>query len=195
MDEIRRQRSHEVDERIFKALAHPLRMSILTRLSDKVASPSDLAEELDEPLANVSYHFGVLRDLGCIELVETKPRRGALEHYYRALRRPFFSDDDWAKVPTSVRQSIIDSVLRQIGKDVAQAAQDGGFDRDEAHVSRTPLVLDEKAWKEVAEVLTEAIEQLLAIQTEAAERLAESDDPESGVASLAAILHFEGRDS
>ena len=28
-----------------------------------------------------SYHVRILRELGCVELVSTTPRRGALEHY------------------------------------------------------------------------------------------------------------------
>ena len=71
-----------------KALAHPLRVQLLTALNEGVASPNELAKRLNEPLTNVSYHVRMLHDLGCIELVETEPRRGALEHYYRAIVRP-----------------------------------------------------------------------------------------------------------
>jgi hypothetical protein len=35
-------------------------------------------------LGNVRYHVTTLRELGLIEQVHTTPRRGALEHYYRA---------------------------------------------------------------------------------------------------------------
>jgi hypothetical protein len=35
----------------------------------------------------VSYPARTLLDLGMIELVDTKPHRGAVEHYYRALWR------------------------------------------------------------------------------------------------------------
>jgi hypothetical protein len=47
-----------------------------------VASPSELPDALGEPLGNVSYHVRILRELDCIELVRTEPRRGALEHFY-----------------------------------------------------------------------------------------------------------------
>lgn len=68
-----------------KAMAHPLRAALLQELLvGGVASPNELAKRLGHPLTNVSYHVRMLHDLGCIELVETEPRRGALEHYYRA---------------------------------------------------------------------------------------------------------------
>ena len=67
-----------------KALAHPLRVRALAILTEREASPSELAEELGEPLGNVSYHVRLLHELELIELVKTTPRRGAIEHHYRA---------------------------------------------------------------------------------------------------------------
>ena len=76
------------EARIAKALAHPLRARILQRLGERVASPGDLAVELGAPLGVVSYHVRMLRDYDCVELVRTEPRRGALQHFYRATARP-----------------------------------------------------------------------------------------------------------
>ena len=75
------------------------RLRLLTIFNERVASPSDLAAELGEPIGNVSYHTRILARLGCVELVKTKQVRGAVEHYYRAVVRPVFSDDDWAELP------------------------------------------------------------------------------------------------
>jgi DNA-binding transcriptional ArsR family regulator len=71
------------DSQAAKALAHPLRAQILTELTEE-ASPKTLARRLKQPLGSVSYHVGVLEQLGCIELTRTRPVRGALEHFYRA---------------------------------------------------------------------------------------------------------------
>jgi DNA-binding transcriptional ArsR family regulator len=70
-----------VDQRLAKALSHPLRARIFAILNEQVASPNEMAEMIGEPLPNVSYHARVLVDLGCIELVRTAQRRGAIEHY------------------------------------------------------------------------------------------------------------------
>src|SRR5215211_3459933 len=74
-----------IDHRLARALSHPLRLKLLAALNEGVASPNQLANRLGEPLANVSYHVRILLDLDCIELVETAQRRGAIEHFYRAL--------------------------------------------------------------------------------------------------------------
>ena len=73
-----------VDQRLVKALAHPLRVEILIILNERMASPNELSKELEEGLSQVSYHVKVLKDFECIEMVKTEPRRGAVEHYYRA---------------------------------------------------------------------------------------------------------------
>lgn len=71
------------DSQAAKALAHPLRAQILAELVEE-ASPKTLARRLKQPLGSVSYHVGVLQNLGCVELTRTRPVRGALEHFYRA---------------------------------------------------------------------------------------------------------------
>lgn len=76
------------DQGLITALSHPLRASILTELDGGEASPKELAQTLDEKLGNVSYHVRILARLGLIELVRTTPRRGAVEHHYRAVPRP-----------------------------------------------------------------------------------------------------------
>lgn len=72
--------------RAASALDHPLRVRIIDELVREGGrlSPKDLSTRLGEPLTNVSYHVRQLRLCGAIKLDGTRPRRGALEHYYRA---------------------------------------------------------------------------------------------------------------
>ena len=90
----------DVDQRLIKALGHPLRMSVLAILNARVASPSELAKELGEPLGNVAYHVKILEETGAIELVRTAPVRGALEHFYRATPRSTRRGSTWTTLPT-----------------------------------------------------------------------------------------------
>src|ERR1700755_2252653 len=101
----------DLDERLLKAISHPLRHRLLGLLDDRVASPNELAHELALPLGRVSYHIRLLAELGAIELVRTEPRRGALEHYYRAVTRPWFSGEDWSRLPRSARCGIVGQSL------------------------------------------------------------------------------------
>ena len=174
---MKRETASAVDSRMAKALAHPLRVQLLAALNEGVASPNELAKKLNEPLTNVSYHVRMLHDLGCIELVETEPRRGALEHYYRAIVRPFFADKDWKKLPKNARGSVSDATLQLVWEDAADAIKTGLFDeRDDRHLSRSVLCVDDKGWDDLHDLLAETLDKAMQIQADAASRVAKAKD-------------------
>jgi DNA-binding transcriptional ArsR family regulator len=179
-----------IDQRIMKALSHPLRVRMLTLLNQKVSSPSELAEELDEPLGNVSYHMRFLADLNMVKLVRTEPRRGAVEHYYEALEPPLISDDDWAQLPAALRRSLSDSTLSQIARDLKGAAKEGGFDRKNIHVSRVALTLDEQAWDELSEMLSDVLDRARRLQEASNKRRKRSNG--TTIATALVLMQFEG---
>jgi DNA-binding transcriptional ArsR family regulator len=179
-----------VDPRLAKALAHPLRARILVVLNERVASPNEIAEMLGEALPNVSYHVRTLSDLDCIALVRTAQRRGATEHYYRALKRPFFSDREWKRLPASARQALADTTLQMIWDDVSEAIDAGTLSaRHDMHVSRSALLLDERGWGELTDALAALLDEAERIGARSAARLEKSR--EEGIPSKLALMHFE----
>jgi DNA-binding transcriptional ArsR family regulator len=186
----KRQTASAVDSRLAKALAHPLRVQLLAALNQEVASPNELAKKLGEPLTNVSYHVRMLHDLGTIELVETEPRRGALEHYYRAIVRPFFADRDWKKLPKNARGSISDAVLQLVWDDAAEAIKSGQFDdREDRHLSRTVLCVDDQGWEELNELLVESLDRAMQIQADSASRATKEEDGDTFSVNLVMMTH------
>ena len=179
-----------ITQQLAKALAHPLRVRILASLHRGISSPNQLSQELGEPLGNVSYHVKTLLEFDCIELVKTEPRRGAVEHFYRATERAFFSDEDWAKIPAPARRGITGVILESIGKDATEALGAGTLDqRTDSHVTRSPLILDEQAWRDLNALLGETLERANEIQDEATARLSKTKG--ESINSKLAILHFE----
>ena len=163
------------DPRLVKALAHPLRVSILSALEQRTASPSELAEELNVPLPNLSYHIRMLVQLDLLKLVKTRPRRGAIEHYYQAKGPAMVTDKAWGEVPTLVKEAMVAASLRQVGELVDAAAARGGFDAPEAHLSRQPVKLDAKGWKELAKKMEVLFKDVQRIQAESEKRRKQSD--------------------
>jgi DNA-binding transcriptional ArsR family regulator len=176
------------DPRLVKALAHPLRVQILGMLQDRTASPSDLAQELDAPLGNVSYHVRILAQLGLLKLVKKRPRRGAIEHYYQARGRVRISDRAWGQVPTIVKEAMVDGTLDQISRFVQQAAESDGFERPEAHLIRQPMRLDAKGFKELSAAVAKLLDQANKIEAESAGRLAKADHKGEVDAGLVMLL-------
>jgi DNA-binding transcriptional ArsR family regulator len=159
-------------------------------LNERVASPNEIAELIEERLPNVSYHVRALLDLGCIELVDTAQRRGAIEHYYKAVVRPFFSDADWKRIPRSGRQAISDTALRVIWEDVSKAIRGGTFDaRPDRYLTHSPMVLDDEGWSELNRVLSEAFAEVEKIESQSARRLRKSK--EAGVPTTVVLMQFE----
>jgi DNA-binding transcriptional ArsR family regulator len=176
------------EARIAKALAHPLRARILQRLGERVASPGDLAVELDAPLGVVSYHVRMLRDYDCVELVRTEPRRGALQHFYRATARPVLDEDQWRTLPAGLRGELSGETIGDLIEDLGAAADAGALNDPEVVVNRTPLELDERGWKKLNRLLARTMEQALAIASESAARTAEGGD---GFPTEIGMLHFK----
>jgi DNA-binding transcriptional ArsR family regulator len=177
------------DVRLAKAMSHPLRFRILEALNAEAASPSDLARQFSEPLGNVSYHFKVLQECEAIELVGTKPVRGALEHIYRATARPFLDDEHWSRLPISVRRQLFDAILQGLWDHVVEAAESGGLDDAQTHISWTTLRLDGQGRDEIAELLITTIDRALEINAGAAGRLVGNEG--EGHDTELSMLHFD----
>ncbi|MGN6215593.1 MAG: ArsR/SmtB family transcription factor [Solirubrobacterales bacterium] len=179
-----------IEQIVAKAFAHPLRVQILIILNEKVASPNMLSQQLDQSLNLVAYHVRVLEKYDCIELVDTKQRRGATEHFYRATRRQFLTDSEWSRLPKSLRPGLSAATLKAAFDDVEEAIDRKTFDElEDRHLTRTPMVVDKKGWEDTSSLLLETLDRLLEIQTEANERLAESD--EESMLTKVVMLHFK----
>jgi len=99
------------DPDLLGALAHPIRLAIMRAAVDEF-SPKQMADTFgDVSLQLVSYHVRILRDAGLLTLSGTEPRRGALEHFYRA-------SPDAAK-----RLADLGGTLKTLGEDLGKKAK------------------------------------------------------------------------
>ncbi len=183
-----------VNQALVKSLAHELRAEILAILNERMASPNELAKELGEGLSQVSYHVKVLKDYKVITLVKTEPRRGAVEHYYRATSRAYLTDRDWHELPESVRVGMSADLFQAVVDDVVASMEEEKFDdREDRHLSWTPLMLDEKGWGELQKLLGQTLKQALKINGEAGKRLAKSK--EEPISASVAMVGYEVPDT
>ncbi|HEX7291888.1 MAG TPA: helix-turn-helix domain-containing protein [Conexibacter sp.] len=182
------------DPRLIKALAHPLRVRILSILETRdMASPNEMADELGVSLGVMSYHVRRLHALGFLELVKRTPRRGAIEHHYRAKARPRVTDEGWAETPSIVKRAMVGASLQQITGYINTAAEQGGFDRGDAHLSRTVLMLDDEGWRQLAGEMGQWMARVEQLEEESLQRIAESGSDSDTVAkrSAAILMLFE----
>jgi len=180
------------DPRIIKALTHPLRIQILAALDERTASPSELADELGAPLGNVSYHVRQLAGLGLIKLVKRTPRRGAIEHHYKAVGRPQMSESAWAGTPATVKDAVVGSALGDLGTAVSSAAAAGGFSRPDSHLTRTQVTLDARGWKDLDNELNATLARVQKIADASGKRLAKAGEDGAEAATVVMMLFGDG---
>jgi len=175
------------DQILIKALSHPVRANALTILNQRVASPKEIAGELREEVGKVSYHVKELRNLGCVELVDTAQRRGATEHYYRGVAQAYMSDSFWSTLSTAVRNGISVTGLKVLIEAARDAVESGTFDsRTDRHLSCLTFNLDEEGWGEANLLLNETLDRLVEIGSRS-----ESRGAKDRVRATYGLLGFE----
>jgi DNA-binding transcriptional ArsR family regulator len=177
------QRRQATKNRI-KAMSHPLRASILRILTERTASPAEMAREMDEELSNVSYHTKQLVEFDCAELVSTRPVRGALEHFYRATERHLIDTEEWDELEPLVAEDLVCEFMQKILDDFVASARAGiiGSDAD-FHLTRTLHVLDDEGLKEALKAHERARLEILEIEARSAARMVESGEEGTNVSS------------
>lgn len=184
-----------IDERLVAAFSHETRAHALGVFAVRPASTKELAEELGQSVSAVWYHVDRLLKLGCIELVETKRRRGAREHFFKATVPHFFEDEVWELIPKKKRLAIVMGVLRLIAGDLDEAVRAETVDAVDTHISRSLLNLDSQGWVESKALLGDTLEKLLAIREEATMRMTENGEDSLRVSVSIMQFQLPPRDS
>jgi hypothetical protein len=133
-----------------------------------------------------------------VELVDTRQRRGATEHYYRAHAHPRFSDGAWGRLAPGDKQRMLSAMLQQVGQFVSASAAAGGFDRADSELTRTSLRLDERGWQQLAEATKRWLSEADKIEQAASKRLAGDGGDRNGgrdgsaVDAGLVVMLFEG---
>jgi DNA-binding transcriptional ArsR family regulator len=125
-----RQSGKSIEERVAFALGHRTRVYVLTLLNEGVYSPEQLAQIIGEPVGNVSHHVKQLLDAGSIELAKTEPVRNTLQHFYRAVEMPFYSDEEIAAMTPEERQATIGLTLQCVMAEIMTAFWSGKMQGD-----------------------------------------------------------------
>jgi DNA-binding transcriptional ArsR family regulator len=164
----------KIDRRLAKALSHPLRCEIIAILSDRCASPSEMADTLGEPLSNVSYHTNELLKLECVEMVDQEQVRGATKTRYRATTKMLLDNPDWECLSKTARTAVSINALNEVNRRAADAVEADTFDqRTDRTLITMKMDVDEQAWRETNDTLRAAYERIEDIKVEAATRKAD----------------------
>jgi DNA-binding transcriptional ArsR family regulator len=188
---MKRTRAELIDQRLVRALGHPLRIKILEILTERVASPNRISEDLETGLSHVAYHTRALDKCGCLELVDTAQRRGATEHFYKASPHSFIGDRIWRRVPRALLGGVSGATLQSFMDRAVAALEAGTIDgRADTTLYWMPIRLDEQGWRQVTKTMEETVDKVLAIEIESRGRLTQRRG-QGAISAIIGVASFE----
>lgn len=171
-------------------VAHPTRARAFSILAERTASPVEIAQVIGKDVGHVGYHVRKLLQLDLIELIDERPVRGAVEHFYRAIERPVVSEEEFAALSVPQREVFTRYIMQLLVADVARSMDQNIFAARPNHaILRTPMLVDEDGFQELCELHTELLERTLEVQARSAERMTQSG--EDGIPTISSSLVFE----
>lgn len=179
----------EEAKKTIKGMANPLRNQLVAILHERVASRAELAAELGFNWAEINYEIEALEAAGIVEIVAEKRRGNTIEMFYKATTRAYLDPSEWLDVADPIKASLRSSLFRNLMVDATAAISEETFDSlPGAHMSWTPMILDDEGWKAIVGVLFHALEEAIKVQEESAERLIAAD--EVGTSCTVSILGY-----
>jgi hypothetical protein len=175
-----------------------LRVRILEILNEQDMTPTEFVDGGyadfhfgHRPNVNdIAYHFRVLAQFGCLEVVASRESRGSVATTYRGSARAEFIGRDWSDLSELEKREIVKTVSQGLIARIDGALMAETINsRDDRQVSWFAMHLDQSGWREAAEVLADAYWAVNQIRKDSEERLKESEEP--GISSTTAILMFE----
>jgi len=160
---------------VYSMLKHPLRHKILIRTGERPWSPSEISDDVGEPLKRVSEQINVLLQQGppFLELVEKRagPRGGPPRHFYRALVRVNFTVREWERLTPHEQAQQTVTITEELHREWIDSIEAGAFYRDPHHcLMRTAMTLDPEGMRAIDEMLREVQGRFAEVEREAAER-------------------------
>jgi hypothetical protein len=150
----------------------------------------EIGRELGKEASHVAYHVRILLAEGLIELTEEMPRRGSIEHRYRAVCPDEFSDEEYAALSVEQRNRHSRDIFCFAAADASCAFGAGSFgERPDHHISRMAMQVDEEGWTELRDLYSATLKEAYRIKGQARERLTEAG--ETGTSVLAFTTFFE----
>ena len=177
-----------IDYRQMHALSKAERVRIFAIICERVASPKEISEALNKGLGGISYHVTVLRKCGLIVEDHRVPRRGAVEHFYRAIAPTLIPPDAWDNLPPAALKGISASILREFFDDASASIKAGVFDDSPGELSWTPLILDAVGVEEFGQLARDFLESVLELQANASKRLPKSKGKATNATSATIFL-------
>jgi hypothetical protein len=118
--------------------------------------------------------------------------RGATQHFYRVVRRPYLSNEEVADLDHEEATASALNILQIEFADAAASLEAKKLvERPEHYLFRMPANLDEEGWQEFHAIVAETAERLYEAEARSVERRAERGEQSESVSVVAHLNLFE----
>jgi AcrR family transcriptional regulator len=182
----RARRTHHV-EAVLAFYEDPESDRFETALGFGAATPEELATRLDVSAEDARQLLGKMLDAGLIESVEGHSKDEPIEGAYRFSGDAAIDRDSVSEMSIAERQRVAARVANGLQAELGESLEAGTLSLRPEHVLvRMPMNLDEEGWREVSDLLEQAMADVLDVYERSAERLADSGEaPMRATAGLA----------
>lgn len=133
--------------------------------------------------------IAALEQAGLIVTIEEVGEDGETELYYHA-NTDFVDDDQWQLMSLAERRAASEPIANLVTTEIDQAIEHDTFDaRLDRHLSRLPVLLDERGWRDLMAIHYKAFKDSIEVQAESATRLHRSGD--RGIPGSSVQVMFE----
>jgi DNA-binding transcriptional ArsR family regulator len=177
-----------------KVLADPEALQILAQLNLREMSPKQFHDEFDGgTMSSVGRRFQKLAKAGWLKMVREESggrRRGATEHFYRAIGPAILDRDDWSALPDQLKATLTWKTFEQLREKAKEAIGAGTFDaRTDRHLTWSLLLLDQLGWEEVIAAIDGLFQSIFLEKRNAESRISKSG--EKPIKATVALAAFE----
>ena len=176
---------------VIKAVAHPIRIAVMSEAARRPVSAKEMAAELEEPLPKISYHVRVLADAGLLEPVRRTRRRGAIETHYRAVTTVEISNRTLSRISPELHAAFYEALVNGLANDLSASIRSGGAENDDYLYGRLHFKVGAEGRDRMYALVGEFYDELSRLEREYDREGPPEDEPVQHVSVALAV--FEGR--
>lgn len=171
-----------VEEAVGYALKHRKRVEILGLLNEGERNRYELAALIGDEPDKIKHHLKELLDEGSIELAYSKRVGNLIQHYYRAIKMSFYSDEEIEALRPGERQAFAGVILQAVMAEALAALWAGKMaDDPRVWLSWRWFHVDSRGREDIADEQARHWERVQEIEAESTNRCAKSAEPTKSI--------------
>ncbi|HEX3173904.1 MAG TPA: ArsR family transcriptional regulator [Solirubrobacterales bacterium] len=171
-----------VEQAVGYALKHQHRVEILCLLNEGEHNRYELAALIGEEPHKIKHHLKELLDEGSIELAYSKRVGNMIQHYYRAVEIPFYTDEEIEALRPEERQAFAGVILQAVMAEALAALWAGKMADDRrVWLSWRWFHVDARGREDIADEQARHWERVRECEAESTNRCAKSGEPTKSI--------------